>query len=79
MLAASTSFAAIAVLVKSVTVEDWTWVPLESDTPLVLMELVTVGIAVPPVATRQSFTVTVSAVVLSIDQLEIVQAIGTVR
>ncbi len=45
-LNASLSFTAIAVLVKSVTVELSTAVPVDSDTPEVLIELAAVGIAV---------------------------------
>jgi len=52
-------------------------VPEVSDTPAVLMELLEVGRAVPPVAKRQRATVSVSAVVLAMLQLTIVQAKGT--
>ena len=47
-----------AVLVKSVSVADDTDVPVESETPLVLIEFPLVGVLVP-VATFQNFTVAV--------------------
>lgn len=50
----------IDVVVKSVSVVEWIAVPVDSDKPLVLMELELVGIAVP-VATFHSFTVAVPA------------------
>jgi hypothetical protein len=59
-LKARMSPAAIAVLVKSVTVLERKAVPVEIATPLVLMELATVGIAVP-VASRQVLKVAVPA------------------
>jgi hypothetical protein len=46
-LAAIISPAVVAVVVKSVTVELVTFVPVEIATPLVLMEFEEVGIAVP--------------------------------
>ena len=75
-VAASQAFAGIAVCVKSVSVEERTAVPAERETPDVLIVFETVGIAVPPLNT-QRLTVTVSAVVLIIDQFTMVQAKGT--
>lgn len=70
------SFAETEVVVKSVSVVEWIAVPVDRETPLVLIELAAVGIAVP-LATFQSFTVAVpvSAVMF---QAAIVHAKGTV-
>jgi hypothetical protein len=55
------SYAAIAVLERSVSVVLWFRVPVDSEKPDVLSVLVTVGAAVPPSATRQSLIVAVPA------------------
>jgi len=54
------SFAATEVVVKSLVVVEWMAVPDEMETPLVLIELPDVGIAVP-VATFQNLIVIVPA------------------
>src|SRR3569833_2906631 len=71
------SFALTAVLEKSVTVEEWIAVPVEIETPDVLIEFVTVGIAVP-VATFHNFTVAVPVSSAKFHAL-IVHAKGTGR
>lgn len=60
MFAAMMSFAVIVVLVKSLVVLDCSAVPDDNESPLVEMELETVGIAVPE-AIFQNFTVNVPA------------------
>jgi hypothetical protein len=76
MLTAMMLLAATAVVVKSVIVVEWMAVPLAIDTPLVLMELDTVGIAVP-VAIFQVLKVSVPASTRMFHALK-VQANGTV-
>lgn len=74
--AAIISLAATEVVVKSVRVVLWIAVPLEIETPLVLIELLEVGMAVP-VPTFQNAIVTVPEST-SRFQACIVQAKGTV-
>ena len=54
------SFWVTVVVVKSLSVVEWMAVPLDIETPLVLMEFEEVGIAVP-VAIFQNLTVIVPA------------------
>ncbi len=70
------SLAVTVVLVKSESVVEWIAVPVDIATPLVLIELPDVGMAVP-VATFQNFTVIVPASIRRFQALT-VQAKGTV-
>ena len=71
------SFAETVVVVKSVRVVEWIAEPEEIPTPLVLIELVAVGIAVP-VPIFQNLTVTVPPLTTNRFHAEIVQAKVTV-